>query len=111
MSIYGPGNPGLPFIGNVYNDTGDRYTVTIDFTGLAGGALPASALFASGDYDIAESLMNLTAFTTGGIQIAAPWLISIGGLAGYLDVNATGGDESRCPSQHQPSHPRAVFIR
>jgi hypothetical protein len=105
ITHYGNGNPGtgLTTIGNPFNDTGDRYTVTMDFTGLSTGYLPAGSLFAFFDYDITESLEDLSAFAPGGSQINVAWLNAIAGTPGYLDANTSGGDESGAMSVPAPT--------
>ena len=95
-SFYGTGNPGtgLANLAQNYNDTGDRYNVTLDFTSLANGVLEAGSWFAFVDYDISESLQDLTAFTLGGSMVTSAWLASIGGAGAYIDASSLGGDSS-----------------
>jgi hypothetical protein len=101
QSFYGT-NP-VSFLSNSYNDTADRYSVDVDFTGLTGGVLPSNVLFGLVDYDSSEVLANLTAYTTGGVQVTTPWLAMVSGQAGYLDVSfADLFDESASMSVPAP---------
>jgi hypothetical protein len=81
-----PGNT-VPMIGTPYNDAGDRYHVTIDFSGTVGpstvGVLPAGTLFALVDLDIQEDYRKITATNAANVQITTPWIM---GPNGYFDA-------------------------
>lgn len=54
--------------------SGNAVNVRFDFTGLAGGVLPAGSVFTVLDLDVLEALSHLQAFDSGGSQIVTPWL-------------------------------------
>jgi hypothetical protein len=72
-----PLNPGgtFDFLNLASNDTGDTFTVTFNFAGLAGHVLPAGTLIAFLDVDILENVSGLTA-NNGGV-LTSPWLQQI----------------------------------
>lgn len=89
-----PTNPGpsLDSFGVTYNDTGDSYLVTVDFTGLANGYLPSGTLMAILDMDISENAREFKAFDPSNTQITTPWLNNIPGIQGLFDYNNSAGD-------------------
>lgn len=89
-----PTNPGpsLDYCGVTYNDSGDSYHVSFDFTGLANGYLPKGTLMAILDMDISESARDWQALDTSNNVITTPWLNTIPGLPGLFDFNSVGGD-------------------
>ena len=92
---YPVNNPGGSFtaLANSYNDSGDSYTITVDFSGLMNGYLPAGSLFAILDLDILENYRNVKAFGGTG-QINTPWLAARTGTAGLLDWYNIDGDQT-----------------
>jgi hypothetical protein len=82
-------NPGdtVPVISTPYNDAGDSYHVSIDFSGTVGGAvpgvLPAGTLFAIIDLDIQEDYRTIGATDALGAPIITSW---IAGPDGYFDA-------------------------
>ena len=81
-----PGNT-VPIISTPYNDAGDRYHVSIDFSGTVGGTvpgvLPAGTLLAIVDIDIQEDYRSIMATDALGAAITMPW---IAGPNGYFDA-------------------------
>ena len=81
-----PGNS-VPVISTPYNDAGDRYHVSIDFSGTVGGpnpgVLPAGTLFAIIDLDIQEDYRRISATNGANVAITTPW---IAGPNGYFDA-------------------------
>lgn len=91
-----PTNPGpiFPNFGVSYNDSQDAYTVTVDFSGLANGYLPAGSLLAILDVDIQENLRNLRATDASSSAISTAWLNQRPGVAGFLDYANSNGDQT-----------------
>jgi hypothetical protein len=87
LANYTP-NPGsLPFLNVAGNDSGDSYKVTMDFTGLGSGYLPAGSLIGYLDVDIEEQLDHYVAFDTSANQITSPWLAAASATS--FDYNFT----------------------
>jgi tetrahydromethanopterin S-methyltransferase subunit F len=78
-------NGAFTVLANSYNDTLDAYTITLDFTGLANGFLPAGSLFTILDLDIGENYRNVQATGENGNPILTAWLAALNGQAGLLD--------------------------
>lgn len=70
---------GFTVLANSYNDSGDAFRMTLDFSGLAGGALPVGSLLVILDLDINESYQNVTAYQ-GTTALATNWLVPMGAL-------------------------------
>jgi hypothetical protein len=89
-----PLNPGSTFdyLNVGYNDTGDKVTVTFDFTGLAFRYLPAGTIAAFLDVDSLETIQNMTAIDPAGNIITAPWLSPLASPRDLFDYNNLGGD-------------------
>ncbi|MFN7939752.1 MAG: hypothetical protein U0R19_40875 [Bryobacteraceae bacterium] len=89
-------NPGpvFPNFGVTYNDSQDAYTVTVDFSGLANGYLPAGSILAILDVDIQENLRDLRATDPSSAAILTAWLIQRPGDAGFLDYANIDGDQT-----------------
>lgn len=70
-----------------YNDHGDKYHVSIDFSGTTGGSnpnvLPAGTIFSILDLDITENYRNIFATDASNNVITTPW---INGPNGYFDA-------------------------
>jgi hypothetical protein len=73
-------NPGslVTSLGTPYNDTGDTYHVSIDFSGTTGGpnpnVLPAGSIFAILDLDITENYRKIFATDVTNSLITTPWI-------------------------------------
>ncbi|MBS1830172.1 MAG: PEP-CTERM sorting domain-containing protein [Acidobacteria bacterium] len=89
-------NPGpvFPNFGVTYNDSQDEYTVTVDFSGLANGYLPAGSILAILDVDIEENIRDLRATDPSSAAITTAWLIQRAGVAGFLDYVNADGDQT-----------------
>ena len=65
-------------LGTPYNDTGDTYHVSIDFSGTTGGpnpnVLPAGSIFAILDLDITENYRKVFATNAANAVITTPWI-------------------------------------
>ena len=65
-------------LGAPYNDTGDKYHVSIDFSGTTGGpnpnVLPAGSIFAILDLDITENYRKIFATNSANAVITTPWI-------------------------------------
>jgi hypothetical protein len=71
-----------------FGGTNATVSVQFDFTGLAGGVLPAGSIFTVLDIDTFEALTNLQAFGPGSNLLTTAWLQFIA----QFDANgATGG--------------------
>jgi hypothetical protein len=74
-------------IATPYNDHGDKYHVSIDFSGTTGGpnpgVLPAGSLFSILDLDISENYRKIFATNAANSVITTPW---INGPNGYFDA-------------------------
>lgn len=79
--------PSVDMLGTPYNDSGDKYRVTIDFSGTTGGSnpgvLPAGSIFAIIDLDILEDYRNVAAVDSSLNPIVTPW---INGPNGFFDA-------------------------
>ena len=82
-------NPGpvVDLIATPYNDTGDKYHVSIDFSTTTGGStpgvLPAGSIFAVIDFDSTENYRQITATNVANAVITTPW---INGPNAYFDM-------------------------
>lgn len=90
-----PVNPDGSFttLANSYNDRTDAYTITLDFSGLANGHLPAGSLFAIVDLDIVENYRNVTAYQ-GNTALTTNWLTAVTGAGALLDWYNIDGNQS-----------------
>lgn len=110
---YPVNNPDRSFtaLANSYNDTGDSYTITVDFSGPMNGYLPAGSLFVILDWDILENYRDVKAFGGTG-QINTPWLAARTRTASLLDWHNIGGDETGSvagPTSSEALLPRRTF--
>lgn len=87
-------NGSLTWLANNYNDTRDAYTISIDFSGLANGYLPAGSILAILDLDTRENYRNVRAFNPGGTQINTNWLAALSGAPAIVDWLGTDGDQT-----------------
>lgn len=97
LSYYSLNSPGNTFdyLNVASNDTRDVFVVTIDFTHLAGGVLPAGSTVAFLDVDNYENVAELTGYGVGGGQYAANWLQQFNGIGtppAAFDYDNTGGN-------------------
>ena len=72
-------NGNFEYITAGYNDTGDTFTVTMDFKALTLGYLPGNTIIAFLDIDSTERLTNMRALDSSGNPITSPWLNPITG--------------------------------
>jgi hypothetical protein len=99
LSYYPVLNPGnqFDFLNVTSNDTGDIFQVVFNFSGLAGGVLPAGSTIAFLDLDNNENVLELSGFAQGGSvgQYNSPWLTQFNGVGTPPAVfdydNAPGG--------------------
>jgi len=87
------------YFGVTYNNSQDAYHVSIDFTGLANGYLPAGTVMGVLDVNILENILHMQAFDPSSSQITSSWLNALPGSLGspgpgYFDYNNAGGDSS-----------------
>lgn len=89
-----PLNPGgrFDYLNVGYNDTGDKVTVTFDFSGLAFRYLPAGTVAAFLDVDSLETIQNMTATDSAGNLITGAWLTPLASPRDLFDYNNLGGD-------------------
>jgi hypothetical protein len=94
-----PANPSghLRFLNVTGNDSGDMYKVTMDFTGLSLGYLPAGTLVSFLDVDISEQVERLVAFDTTATQFSTPWLTP--SSISVFDYDMSDGTDGIAPSQ------------
>lgn len=92
-----PGNT-FDFLNVSSNDTRDVFLVTMDFSNLAGGVLPAGSTIAFLDVDNNEDVFELSGFAQGGLvgQYNNSWLSQFNGIGGTPPAvfdydNASGG--------------------
>lgn len=74
------------------NDSGDIFTVTIDFSNLANGYLPANSLIAFLDVDSLENVSRMRATDSAGNLISIPWLTPLAAPRDFIDYNNAGGN-------------------
>lgn len=69
------GSPGtFDFLSLQSNDTWDFYLVRMNFSGLAGGVLPAGSVIAFLDVDNNEGVQSLTGYDQNGAAYGGAWL-------------------------------------
>jgi hypothetical protein len=75
LTHFNPNQDGtLRVLAAVYNSAVDQYQITLDFSGLSGGFLPAGTIFSLADLDNAENFRGVKAYDPGGNQIQTAWL-------------------------------------
>ncbi len=87
---------GLPYLNLGGNDSGDKYKVTMDFTGLGLGYLPAGTVIGLMDVDVDEQLQFLSGFDVTSTQITNAWLSPTS--VGPFDYNFTDATDFINPS-------------
>lgn len=91
-SFFSPGgfttNPGgaFDYLNVGYNDSDDTFKVTINFTSLAAGYLPAGSIIAFLDVDNGENVLKLT-----GTGVTGAWLAPLSPPQAYFDYDTAPG--------------------
>ena len=75
-----------------FSDNGDSYDVTMNFTGLGSGYLPAGSVIALLDIDISEQMLGFKAFGPGNVQITTSWLTPLAAPRDVFDWSNSLGD-------------------